>query len=74
MPGRIRSAEVERPEVDGLVRLVVLPVEGDAEEALLEDVAAADVQLDRALSEIAAIDPGQTDCAFSLRCTPSGLP
>ena len=45
------GAEIERPEVDGVERRPVDDVEGDAEETLLGDVLALQVDLDHALAE-----------------------
>ena len=47
----ILSAEIERPQVDGLVRCVVLSVESNADEALLEHVAAANLQFEDAFGK-----------------------
>ena len=52
------GAEVERPEVHRVERRPVDDVEGDAEEALLGDVLALQVDLDDALAEL---DPVQDD-------------
>ncbi len=55
-PLRLGGPEVERPEVDRVERRPVDDVEGDAEEALLGDVFALQIDLDDPLAEL---DPYQ---------------
>jgi hypothetical protein len=50
-------AEVERAHVHRLVGAIVFPMKRDADEAPLEQIAAADVHLDRAVAEIGAVNP-----------------
>jgi hypothetical protein len=57
VPHRIFRPKVERPKVHGVVGVVITPMECDAEKTPLEHIAAADLQFDRALSELAAVDP-----------------
>src|SRR3954468_4257873 len=56
-PARIGDAKVEGTQIDGLVGVVILSVECHTNEALVRHVAAANVELDRALPEINAVDP-----------------
>src|SRR3954447_17002780 len=56
-PARIGDAKVEGTQIDGLVSVVILSVECHTNEALVRHVAAANVELDRALPEINAVDP-----------------
>ena len=56
---RIRGAEVERPEVDGVVRIAIDHAEGNSQEASLKRLAASQhVYLDGAVAEIVALQPG----------------
>src|SRR5688572_20836143 len=74
MPDGIGGPKVERPQVHGFVRVVIPPMEGDADEALLEHVPAANLELDRAFGKLAAFNPrdavalalGQVNAAGSL--------
>ena len=54
VPHRIAGLEIERSQVHGVVGLVVAPMESDPYETLLEDVPAANIQLNRPLCEFAA--------------------
>jgi hypothetical protein len=54
-----RTAEIERPEVNGLVRIIALPVECDAHKALRLNIPAAHIRLDGAVAEVRAFDPNQ---------------
>jgi hypothetical protein len=57
VPRRICGAEVERSQIDDLVRVVILSVKRNADEALLKHVTPADIQFDRAFREVGGIDP-----------------
>jgi len=57
VPDRIVGPKVEGSQVHRVVRAVIASMERDAEKTLLEDVAASNVQFNRALGEIAAFNP-----------------
>src|SRR5216684_3280437 len=49
---RVRRPEIERAEVDRIVRRAIYPMEGDTDKALSLHVLASDVELDGAVTEL----------------------
>jgi hypothetical protein len=59
-PGLVFGPEVERTEVDAVVGLLVDAMERDAEEALLLDVLALEIDLNRAVGELDVSQVGRS--------------
>ncbi len=56
---RIRRSEIERAEIDGVVRFLIEPVKSDADKAPLEDIAAFHVEFDRPVRKLGVRQPGE---------------